>query len=308
MESESSKSPEKLAVLVVGTDTLIEALPARPIQLAHACGALGFDLAVPLSWGDELVAEAALRSLESWGREPAILCSCPLVRQRLLHAGSDLARSLVSLESAPVAVARHLRATLGGRIASLSFVGRCPSAKPPEYDASFDPPELFATLRAQGIQVQNQPDTFFDRIPPDRRRFVSLPGGCPTPEALWQRCNERTLVEAEGPDFSIEIAQHLLSPRSILVDAAHAIGCSCSGVTHSSTGVSVRVAVTSLEPPRSTTPIITDEVVQGLVLSVAESPKPFTDSTYEEATVLERPPMAVTPASALAVRKGRSKA
>jgi hypothetical protein len=303
MESESRKSPEKLAVLVVGTDTLIEALPARPIQLAHACGALGFDFVVPLSWGDELVAEAALRGLESRGHEPAILCSCPLVRQRLLHAGSDLARSMLSLVSSPVAVARHLRATLGGRIASLSFVGRCPSAKPPEYDASYDPPELFAMLRAQGIQAQNQPDVFFDRIPPDRRRFISLPGGCPTPEALWQRCNERTLIEVDGPDFSIEIAQHLLSPRSILIDAAVEIGCSCSGVTHSNTGISVRVAATSLEPPRSTIPVVTDRVIPELALVVAEAPKSLGDSGFVERQTPDRPPMAVTPASALPVRK-----
>ena len=303
MESELRTSPEKLAVLVIGTDTLIEALPARPIQLAHACGALGFDFVVPLSWGDELVAEAALRALQSRGHEPALLCSCPLVRQRVLHAGSDLARSMVSLVSSPVALARHLRATLGVRVASLSFAGRCPSAKAPDYDASYDPPELFAMLRDRGVQVQNQPDVFFDRIPPDRRRFVSLPGGCPTPEALWQRCNERTLIEVDGPDFSIEIAQHLLSPRSILIDPAPAIGCSCSGVTHSSTGVSVRVAVTSLEPPRSTTPVVTDDVLPQLALVIEEIPKSLGDSGFVDRQTPERPPMAVTPASALPVRK-----
>ena len=304
MESESSKSPEELAVLVVGTDTLIEALPARPIQLAHACGALGFHIAVPLSWGDELVAEAALRSLESWGHRPAILCSCPLVRQRLQHVGRDLARSMVSLVAPPIAVARHLRATLGDRIASLSFVGRCPSAKAPEYDASYDPSEFLAMLRAGGVQAQNQPEVFFDRIPPDRRRFVSLPGGCPTPEALWQRCSERTLVEVDGPDFAIETAQYLLSPRPILIDAAVAIGCSCSGVTHSNTGASARVAVTSVEPPRSTMPVIRDDILPGLALVVAEVPKSLDDSGFaERPSTPDRPPMAVTPASALAVRK-----
>jgi hypothetical protein len=159
-------------------------------------------------------------------------------------------------------------------------------------------------LRAQ-IQVRNQPDTFFDQIPPDRRRFVSLPGGCPTPEALWQRCNERTLVEAESPDFSIEIAQHLLSPRSILVDAATAIGCSCSGVTHSTTGVSVRIAATSLEPPRSTTPVVADVVVPELGLSVAESPKLLRDSSYVDSPVLERPPMAVTPWALCRAERGQ---
>jgi len=49
MEAETPVTPEGLAIVVIGTDTLIEALPARPVQLAHACDALGFDLAIPLS-------------------------------------------------------------------------------------------------------------------------------------------------------------------------------------------------------------------------------------------------------------------
>jgi hypothetical protein len=306
MELESRKSPENLAVLVIGTDTLIETLPARPIQLAHACGALGFDLVVPLSWGDELVAEAALRTLESRAQLQAIFCSCPLVRQRLLQAGSDLGNAMVSLVPSPVALARHLRATMGVRLGSLSFVGRCPSAVPPDYDAAYEPTEFLDLLRARGIQVQQQPDVFFDRIPPDRRRFVSLPGGCPTPEALWQRCNERMLVEMEeSPDLPIELAQQMISPQPILVDAATALGCWCSGVTPSATGYSVRVAATSLEPPRSTTPIVTDAVIPELTEAVGrEQSKSFDTSEYEGTpSTPARPPMAVTPPTALPVRK-----
>lgn len=304
MELESSKSPESLAVLVVGTDTLIEALPARPIQLANACGALGFDLAIPLSWGDELVAEAALRTLGKRGPAPAILCSCPMVRQRLLQAGNDLLNSMVLLAPSPVAVARHLRATMGSRAGSISFVGRCPSAKPPDYDVAYDPQEFFALLRTRGVHIHQQPDVFFNQIPPDRRRFVSLPGGCPTPEALWQRCCERELVEVEGQDFSIEIAQQLMSSNPILVDAAVSAGCHCSGVTHSTTGFSARVAVMSLEPPRTSAPVVSDDVLSELTIVVPEELKPFDDSSYVGAYASpERPPMAITPAGALKVRK-----
>jgi hypothetical protein len=302
MESELRKSPETLAVLVVGTDTLIATLPARPIQLAHACGALGFDLVVPLSWGDELVAEAALRQLEHRPPVPAILCTCPLVRQRLLQAGGDLAAAMVSVEPSPVAVARHLRVTMGERLGSLSFVGRCPGAVPPTYDVSYDPAALLALIRDRGIRIQEQPDVFRDRLPPDRRRFVSLPGGCPIPDALWQRCNERTLVELEGPDLSLEIAQHLLSSQSVLVDIAPALGCHCSGVTHSMADFSVRVAAASLEPPRSTTPVVSDTVVPELVTPVIAA-KSFGDSAFAVSGRGTRPPMAVTPATALRVRK-----
>lgn len=302
MESEQRSPPETLAVLVVGTDTLIEALPARPIQLAHACGALGFDLVIPLSWGDELVAEAALRSLEARSSGPSVLCSCPLVRERLLQSGADLESALVSLTPSPIAVARHLRATIGDRLGSLSFVGRCPGATTPEYDVAYSPPALFTILKDRGIELEKQPVTYLDRLPPDRRRYVSLPGGCPAPEHLWQRCNEMTLVEVESSDLAIELAQHLISPLPVLVDVAAALGCHCCGVTPSTADFSVRVAVASLEPPRSLTPVVTDSVVPDLVVSIGDRGQSLRDRRYDGLGSMERPPMAVTPPSALRVR------
>jgi hypothetical protein len=196
-------------------------------------------------------------------------------------------------------------------LTSISFVGRCPGAKPPEFDATYTPEELFGILRARGIKLEDQPDVFFDRIPPDRQRFASLPGGCPTPEALWQRCNGTNLKELEGSDFAIDLAQLLLSTERILVDAATAVGCSCSGVTHSTTGYSARVAVTSLEPPRSSTPILGIETVPDLSSALPEPAKSLVDMSYTEPTTsyaepptsLARTRMAVTPKSALRVKR-----
>lgn len=295
MESDLRKSPEDLAILVIGTDTLIEALPARPIQLANACSDLGFDLVLPLSWGDELVAEAALEALEFRGPVAALLCTCPLVRQRLLKAGHGLASAMVSLVPPPVALARQLRTTLGARLRSLSFAGHCPGATSPDYDIAYLPEELFAMCRDRGIEVQSQPDMFFDRLPPDRSRFASLPGGCPSPDILWQRSNQRALVELEqGSDLPVEISQYLISPQSVLVDAAPAVGCACAGVTPSTEGISARVAVTSLEPPRATTPVFTNTVRASLHQEVA--------SESERSSSVNRPRMAVTPPGALKIR------
>jgi hypothetical protein len=263
---------------------------------------LGFDLVIPLSWGDELVAEAALRALEARGPSPALLCSCPLVRQRLLQSGADLANVMVSLVSPSVAVARHLRASIGAQLGSLSFVGRCPDALPPEYDATYEPAEFFSLLKNRGIELEKQSEYFMDRLPADRRRFVSLPGGCPSAESLWQRCNERTLVEVEGEDFPIEIAQHLMSPQSVLVDSAAALRCHCSGVTQSTAGFSARIAVTSLEPPRSSTPIVVDAVDYDLEVPIEHS-NSLSDISFSGSVASHaRTPMAVTPPSALPVR------
>lgn len=303
MESDFRKSPELLAVIVVGTDTLIEALPASPIQLAHACGELGYDLVVPLSWGDELVAEAALRTLENAAPTQAVFCSCPLVRERLLQPGNDLASVMLSLEAPPVAVARHLRATMGQRLGSLTFVGGCPGATSAEYDVTYEPSTFLDILADRAIKLELLPDTFVDRLPPDRRRHASLPGGCPFPELLWQRCNEMVLREADGPELALEIAQHLLLAQPALVDLASAVGCRCCGVTRSTTGTSARVAASSLEPPRATTPLFSTSVIPDLTLDVVDSSNSYQEGRYGSSETRARAPMAVTPNTALGARK-----
>ena len=50
------------SVVVLGADAVLAALPATPVQLAHACRALGYDVAFPASWGDEVVAGTCPRS------------------------------------------------------------------------------------------------------------------------------------------------------------------------------------------------------------------------------------------------------
>jgi hypothetical protein len=185
---------------------------------------------------------------------------------------------------------------MGERLGSMSFAGLCPGATLPEYDISYEPGELFAMLRDRGIDLETQPDVFCDGLPPDRSRFVSLPGGCPSPDVLWRRCNERALVEIErGTDLAVEIAQHLMSPQSILVDAGPAVGCTCAGITRSTAGISARVAVTSLEPPRATSPVFTNSANTPLNQAIPpDAPRGVGQS---------RPPMAVTPSSALKVRR-----
>jgi hypothetical protein len=315
MTPESVHAGDGLSVLVVGNDTLIEMLPARPIQVARACGRAGFDLVVPLSWGDELVAGAVLEVLAERPAAPAVLCTCPLVRRRLLHAGPELKPSMLSVAAPPVAVSRHLRAILGARLRSLAFAGRCPSARLPDYDLTLDPRDLRDVFEAGRISPDDEPDFFEDVIPPDRRRFLSLPGGCPTPEHLWQRCNERVPVDLEGRDVALDLAQALLSSQPILVDIALAVGCSCAGVTAATSGRLARIAVASLEPPRSPTSVI--EPAEGIQFRLDPTgAEPRRSSlldrethrqthrelpSEEEPSKTARPPLAVTPTSALRI-------
>src|SRR5215813_7002732 len=102
--------PNTVPIVILGTDALLGALPATPVQLAHACLRAGFANVVPASWGDELIAAAVLRRLPNYSAGPVIQCSCPIVAHRLLTAGGDLRPVLLPLVSPPVAVARYVRA------------------------------------------------------------------------------------------------------------------------------------------------------------------------------------------------------
>lgn len=315
MTPESVHAGDGLSVLVVGNDTLIEMLPARPIQVARACGRAGFDLVIPLSWGDELVAGTVIEVLSERPAAPAILCSCPLVRRRLLHAGPELAASMLSVVAPPVAVSRHLRAIFGAQLRSLTFAGRCPSARLPDYDLALDPRDLRDIFAAGRISPDDEPDYFEDVIPPDRRRFLSLPGGCPTPEHLWQQCNERVPLDLEGRDVALDLAQALLSSQPVLVDIALAVGCSCAGITAATTGRLARIAVASLEPPRASASVV--EPAEGIQLRLDPTgTEPRRSSLIdreasrqthrelpgqEEPPKTARPPLAVTPTSALRI-------
>ena len=251
-------------VAIIGNDAVLMAAPATPVQLAHACLRRGFGVAVPASWGDELVAAEAMRRLASRPRGPAVMCVCPFVRSRLLAPGPDLAPFLVSLVSPPVATARYLRAVYGDHGVHITYIGGCPSGDDPSIDACLTPDAFLADLADNGIALAEQPLVFDSIVPPDRRRWGSLPGGSPTAEVLWSEADTRTLIEIERDDASTELAQHIIGQEHVLLDLAPALGCVCSGAISSLPARSARVAVTTVEPPRALGPVVDPSVVLSL--------------------------------------------
>jgi len=257
----AGRRPGTLAFAILGADALLTALPATPVQIAHACLAAGYDVAVPAGWGDELLAAECLRQLAERGPRPAVMCSCPHVRAELLAVGPDLAPVLVSLVPPPVAAARYLQALYGRDRLHLTYVGECPGARDEAIDAAAMPGEFFSSLAAAGISLTDQPRVFDSVIPPDRRRFYSTAGGVPSAEQLWSVGNGRSLVELDGEDYLIELAQHLLSHECALIDLAPRLGCACSGAATAIPARSARAAVAVIEPPRAASAVIDVTVV-----------------------------------------------
>lgn len=261
------------SVVVLGADTVLAALPATPVQLAHACRALGYDVAFPASWGDEVVASACLARLHEFGDGPAIVCSCPLVAARLTRSGEELAPFIMNLLSPPVAAARYLRSLYGERPVRITYAGDCPSASDPSIDARISPTELLLAFEERGIVPAAQPEYFESVLPPDRRRYESLPGGAPSAERIHEVDAGRTLTELNCSDdeIALEIAQRLVAHERELIDIAPRMGCACSGALAVGAPSAARARLTALEPPRARTSVIDPAIrVDAALPSLAE--------------------------------------
>ncbi len=292
--------PQTVPIVVLGTDALLAACPATPVQLAHACMRAGFANVVPASWGDEILAAAVLRRLPNFGSSPVIQCSCPIVAHRLLTVGGDLRPVMLALVPPPVAVARYIRTLSQPTRTRITYVGSCPGAVDESIDIRMTPDALIAMLAERDIILEDQPRIFESVIPPDRRRFRSQPGGVPAAEVLWTESGSRTLVEIDGEDFAVEIAQHLLTGKNILIDASPRLGCVCAGATANSPAKQARQKVIALEPPRATIPVVDEQAPIELDLPVPAAPRAPIDVVAVPpgpASTLNTPPRGFEPSS-----------
>lgn len=237
--------------MILGADAVLAALPATSVQLAHACQALGYDMAFPATWGDEIVADGCLRHLATTEKDPAILAACPHVIDRLTRVGGELVPQMIVLAAPPVAAARYLRAAFAQRTVHITYIGSCPSADDPSIDARLEPGAFLDALAERGIVLAQLPEFFESVLPPDRRRYRSLPGGAPSAEQLAADDPRRALVELEGEDFLVELAQRLVTRQHALIDVSIAAGCACAGTVRGA-----RATLVALEPPRAHGPVV----------------------------------------------------
>src|SRR5262245_56072313 len=287
-QNQSSLSPA-VPIVIIGTDAMLAALPATPVQLAHACLLAGFANVIPVSWGDELIAAAMLRRLAPNGG-PAVQCSCPKVAHRLLGAGGDLRPILVPLVSPPVATARYIRSAAHPTRVEITYAGACPGSVDDSIDDRITPEQLLAFLADRAIVVEDQPRVFEGVIPPDRRRFRSQPGGLPTADSLWSDQGGRSLIEIDGDDISTEIAQHIFSGRTVLIDVSARLGCLCAGAIDGVGAGDARHQVVAHEPPRANTPIVNETEPIELDLSISPASRPPANIATVDESAGKSPP------------------
>ncbi len=255
--------------IILGADAVLAALPASPVQLAHACQALGFHLAAPATWGDELIAEACLEQLTDYEHPAAVMCSCPLVTERLTRASTTLEPFMLTFDSPPVATARYLRAAFSGQALHITYAGSCPGADHDSIDARLRPSDLLDAFVESGIVLGAQPHCFDALVPLDRRRFYSLPGGVPARDHV-ERLASRSSIELGGDDVVLELTQHLIEQTPALLDIALPLGCACAGVGEHAQRGNPRAGLLTIEPPRARRPVLDPSLQVDVTQTLAE--------------------------------------
>jgi hypothetical protein len=265
------------SLLILGTDAVLAAAPATPVQLVHACLAVGYQAVIPASWGDELIAARVLERLRG-ADAPILQCSCPLVARRLAAHGASLAPSIVAVASPPVATAKYLRALYAPIRPYVTYAGACSAADHETIDVWLAPDALASALAERGISPLTQPTEFDAVLSSDRRRFFSEPGGLPSRLALRDLPHGVTVAEPTTDDITAEVAQLLLSGSRILIDVATSQGCACSGVRRGIAAGVARATVKASEPPRALGPVVDHDLPLVLEAVVAAAPLPALES------------------------------
>ncbi len=247
-------SAPPFSIAILGNDAFLAASPALPVQLMHAALAAGFDAVVPVSLGDELVAGETLRLAQLRGRRPVVQCSCPFSLTQLCKREANLADVTIAVAPAAVALARALRLERD-ETQHITYIGGCPGAQDPAIDLQVIPEAFLRGLAKKGIVVAQQPDVFTDRVPPDRRRFLSLPGGAPRPELIASLLRRNTVALTSRTNPLLAVADALFDGGVTMIDPAGAYRCVCAGADAAPSVAEGRVTIAGMEPARALSPI-----------------------------------------------------
>lgn len=242
------------SIAILGNDAMLAALPAHPVQLMHAALAVGFDAVVPASLGDELVAGETLRLAQLRGRRPVVQCACPYALRQLCKREANLHDITLAVAPAAVALARALRMQRT-ETTHITYIGACPGAQDSSIDLQVLPAAFLRGLLQRGVGLQDQPQVFTDRLPPDRRRFLSVPGGAPRPELIQAVLRRSVVTLGSQQNPMLAVADALFEGGATMIDPAGAYRCVCTGAVDDRDTAEGRAEIERLEPVRALAPI-----------------------------------------------------
>jgi diguanylate cyclase (GGDEF)-like protein len=249
-------------ILILSPESVAHFYPATPEQLINACYAAGFRAVTRGVIGDELV---AAEYLKLWGEEPwgtLIRSTDPVVVETIRTRYPELVPYLAPVTMPAIAEARYLRALYrtGLRVA---YAGICPPLESGDLDAAITFGDLEQLFRIRGVSPLAM-STWFDRVPEERRRYLSAAGGMPLALLEEQRHTSRRFRKVRGLDALPALARAVVVDRLDLgfVDILSSEG----ALDHPLSGPHEelywrRELVASTEPPRSRFPVVDAAVV-----------------------------------------------
>src|SRR5438046_5453956 len=187
------------AALILSVESAAYFYPATPEQVVNACYAAGFGVVHRGVLGDELVAKEYLDlwNEEEWGSGGTILRStCPVIVETIKNQYPELIPYLAPVATPIEAEARYLKAMYGADT-PIVYTGVCLTKGGADVAAAITLAELEGIFKKRGIKVEDQP-LFFSRIPEERRRYWSTPGGLPLDLLKEERQSSRRFRKVRG--------------------------------------------------------------------------------------------------------------
>lgn len=247
-------------LLVLTAEAPVHFHPATMEQVVNAAFALGFAGVHHGIIGEELIAAEYLRLMHQPGWRTLIRSTCPVLVERIRSAYPQLVPYLAPVATPAEAEVSYLRSAYPG--VSVVYAGVCLADAGALADAVITFQELETLFGEARIDVGAQA-TYHRRIPGERRRHFSTPGGMPLPVLMEERHASLRFRKFRGLAALDVIRQAVVDDGIDLgfVDILPCDGC----LDHPLLGPKERLfwrrqVAAGAELPRSPVPVVDDEV------------------------------------------------
>lgn len=251
---------EGTALLVLSPEAVVHFHPVAMEQLVNGAFALGFAGVHHGIMGEEIVAEAYLHLWEHPTWRTLIRSTCPVLVEKVRKDYPELVPYLAPVATPGEAEAAYLRQAYPG--APIVYASVCLADAGNVADAVLTFHEVDRLFEERGVDLGSMP-SFHRRIPGERRRHLSTPGGMPLPVLMEERQSSRRFRKIRGL-AALDLIQQATVKDEIdlgFVDILPCEGC----LDHPLLGPREqlfwrRKIAAGGEPPRSAQPVVDPDI------------------------------------------------
>jgi diguanylate cyclase (GGDEF)-like protein len=205
------------AALILPTEVIVFFYPATPEQVINACFTAGFERVYFETIGDELVAGEYLSIWRAGDRRSWLRSTSPIVVNYCRTRLPELLPFLAPIVTPPVALARYIRRVEPVELDIIYAGVGAPGVNGDEsaIDICVSLDELEELLELSGAAPLGQPMNL-SRLPPERRRHLSLAGGLPREMLEEQKQTSKRFKKERGLDTLPAVARAVIGDEAPL--------------------------------------------------------------------------------------------